>query len=459
MSRDERTDRGPGPERDEQLGAALRRLPVPDHEPRFWADLARRLAEEPREPAPAAVTPTKESENVIPLDERQPRRRRFHLPAGAAAAIVVVLAAGGVLWVRRDQEGRRVEVADRPAAGTAAPAMLTATYDTTGGAARSYRLTVADDGSYRWTTRDGNTDMAYDAATGRAVEVVQGPDAYGSPYGFVYTGVPPGGPGRNIVVPEPVGSLADFVTALGRSGDPRVEETSAFGRPAWRYDGPIVADQLGGEGTPDHAVADVDQATGVLLSLRETSAGRPVRSITASSMEVSDQVDRSRFQLQVPPGVKTTTEPRGFRAVALDEARPLVGYDPLVPAEVPEGFRLQTVAVDPDVRNTTGAEGLNPPAVRIVTLRYANGFHAFTVTQRPKGAAQWDDPFGAEGRSFRAEPVKLALPGRPPLEGSLVLDPPSPPHVWGITGDLVVTVDGDLGASELRRVAGSLRAR
>jgi hypothetical protein len=414
---------------------------------------------EPRQPAPAPVIATKENENVIPLDERQPRRRRFHRPVGAAAAILVVLAAGGVLWARRYQAGRRVEVADRPAAGPAAPAMLTATYDITGGAARSYRLTVAADGSYRWTSRDGNTDLAYDAATGRAVEVVQGPDASGPPYAFVYTGVPTGGPGRAIVVPEPIGSLADFVTALGRSGDRRVEETSTFGRPAWRYDGPIVVDQLGGRGTPDHAVADVDQATGVLLSLRETSAGRPVRSVTASSVEVSDRLDRSRFQLQAPPGVKTTTESRGFRIVTLDEGRRLAGYDPLVPGDVPEGFRLQAVAVDPDVRSVTGAEGMNPPAVRIVTLRYANGFHAFTVTQRPKGTGQWDDPFGAEGMSFRAEAVKSALPGRPPLEGSLILDPPSPPHVWGITGDLVVTVDGDLGASELRRVAGSFRAR
>jgi hypothetical protein len=460
MSRDDRAV--PGPEPDDELGAALRNLPVPDHQPRFWAELAQRLAGEPARPtAPAAGIPTKENENVIPLDEHQPRRRRFSLPVGAAAALVAVLVAGGVLWARGDN-GRRVEVADRPG-GTAAPAMLIATYDynADGTGTRAYRLTVAHDGSYRWTSQDGDHDAAYDAAAGRAAHVVKGRDAYGKPYGDEYTGVPPGGPEQGVMVPEPVGDLADFVTAVGRSGDRRIKETSAFGRPAWRYDGPLVADQLG-EGSPDHAVAEVDQATGVLLSVRETSAGQPVSSLVATSVEMRDDLDRSRFQLEVPPGVEKVTATRGFRAVSLEQAGNLAGYDPLVPAQVPGGFRLQAVAVDPEVPNTTGAEGLNPPATHIVTLRYSNGFYAFTVTQRPKGSPPfpWDDPFGSEGMSFNEEPVKLSLPGgRPTLEGSLVLDPPSVPHLWGITGDLVVTVDGDLGAAELRRVAGSLQAR
>jgi hypothetical protein len=43
--------------------------------------------------------------------------------------------------------------------------------------------------------------------------------------------------------------------------------------------------------------------------------------------------------------------------------------------------------------------------------------------------------------------------------GGLVVDPPARPHLWGVTGDLVVTVDGDLGPAELRRVGGSFGPR
>jgi hypothetical protein len=79
------------------------------------------------------------------------------------------------------------------------------------------------------------------------------------------------------------------------------------------------------------------------------------------------------------------------------------------------------------------------------------------VTLRPKGAEQWDDPFGSEGMVADAQPVRLELPGRQPLEGTVVVDAPLFPHLWGITGDVVVTVSGDLARADLEQVARSLR--
>lgn len=38
-----------------------------------------------------------------------------------------------------------------------------------------------------------------------------------------------------------------------------------------------------------------------------------------------------------------------------------------------------------------------------------------------------------------------------------MVDPPAPPHLWGITTGIMVTADGDLSAGELRGVAESLR--
>jgi len=91
-------------------------------------------------------------------------------------------------------------------------------------------------------------------------------------------------------------------------------------------------------------------------------------------------------------------------------------------------------------------------------MTWRNGPSEFTVTLRPKGPDQWDDPFGAEGLTPDAQPVNLVLEGRPALEGTVVVDPPLRPHLWGITGDVVVTVSGDLARADLQSVAGSLRA-
>jgi hypothetical protein len=56
-----------------------------------------------------------------------------------------------------------------------------------------------------------------------------------------------------------------------------------------------------------------------------------------------------------------------------------------------------------------------------------------------------------------AKTVNLPLAGRAPLDGTVVVDAPFVPHLWGITGDIVVTVSGDLPRAELERVAASLK--
>lgn len=121
---------------------------------------------------------------------------------------------------------------------------------------------------------------------------------------------------------------------------------------------------------------------------------------------------------------------------------------------------------DADRQLRTGAEALNPAPARVTSLRWRgpNG-SSFTVTLRPEnGDAQakregavWSDPFGSEGTELPAEKVSIPLDGRQPLRGEVFVAAPAVPHLWGVTGDLVVTVDGDLDAAGLEAVAGSLR--
>jgi hypothetical protein len=301
-------------------------------------------------------------------------------------------------------------------------------------------------------------DTAYDATTGRHVEVRTADSGAtpGHPIAYVTTGVPAGGPDRGIGNIDQIGPIADFVAALARAGDSRITATTVLGRPAWHYDGPIVQDRFG-DGSPNRAVADADQASGVLLQLTLTGP-KATTVFQASDITTSDQIDRSHYRLDPPPGAKTTPISVGFVPRTLDQAAAEIPYDLLVPGQVPSGFTLESVAVDHDVVSITGAEGTNPPAKQIVAMTWRNGAAEFTVSLRPKGADQWDDPFGAEGMMVDAQPVRLPLEGRPALEGTVAVDAPIRPHLWGITGDVVVTVSGDLPRADLEAVAGSLRA-
>ncbi|HZQ79863.1 MAG TPA: hypothetical protein VFE55_21215 [Acidimicrobiia bacterium] len=488
------------PERDETVGAALSGLPVPEHGPTFWADLAARLprgettVSQPTGSAtdagPAPIdAPAGPAAPPVSLDGQRTRRRARrggrrlrHLGAAAAAVALVVAATGAVAVIRGRDHGHQVSAAGRPTPTTAgrpavpaAPAEFSATYDGIegqegpAGCCRTWRLTLAGDGSFRWTSTDGTADMAYDATTGRHVEVVSGGAGASKahPNAFVTTGFPAGPPDQRAARPDPLGPIADFVVALARAGDPRVTATTAdvggptggpARRAAWHYDGPTLQDRLGGPGAPDHADATVDQASGVLLSLERSVGGRVVTRFRASAVSTSDRTDRSTYRLDPPAGARTTTVANGFVARTLDGAAADVPYPLLVPGQVPAGFTLRSVSVDRDVPSQTGAEGMNPPARQIVSMTWRNQAQTFTVTLRPKGADQWDDPFGAEGLTPDAQPVDLALEGRPALEGTVVVDAPIRPHLWGITGDVVVTVSGGLGRAELEAVARSLRA-
>ncbi|HVW32060.1 MAG TPA: hypothetical protein VHL53_05940, partial [Acidimicrobiia bacterium] len=410
-------------------------------------------------------------------------RRTRALGAAAAAVALVVAAAGAVTVLRRGDHSSSVRTAGRPAgtapgatattagpATAAAPAEFSATFEGIEGemcpvgapACRIWKLTLAADGSFRWTSTDGSDDMAYDAPTGvgRHVEVVSaGPGASKAhPNAFVTTGVPAGGPDMRITKPDPLGPIGDFVMALARAGDPRVTATTYEGRPAWHYDGPTVQDRLGGRDAPNHAVADVDQETGVILQLTRSVGSRAITHFSAGDIATSDRTDRARYRLDPPAGAKTNTFSIGFSTTTLDGAAAAVPYDLLVPGDVPAGFTLESVAYDADVASSTGPEGMNPPARQIVAMTWRNGAGEFTVTLRPRGADQWDDPFGAEGMTPDSKPVHLALAGgRPPLDGSVAVDAPIRPHLWGITGDVVVTVSGDLPRADLETIAGSLR--
>jgi hypothetical protein len=402
-------------------------------------------------------------------------------------ALALVLLTGGLLGACNSgsdnsaKDPASTTTAAGPTTTTTAPPppekVLTVTYTETYGpdsqtpADHSNAEISFDGASFRTMAGDGSSESAYDAANGRVYQWSKA--AKGVPESAdITTGAVTGGPNSGVFDGPPL-PVAVLVRTLGRAGDSRVATITSHGRPAWHYDGPMVGDRLGGGVTvghqsfpEDHVVVDVDKASGVALLEVQSAKGQETRRFEATSVEARTTEDRTRYHPEPPATAKVRSTDHGFRAMTLDEVAAASGYDVLVPASVPDGFELDEVLFDAKQSFGSGAEGLNPAPARVTALRWRHpDGSSFNVTLLPENgdpkAKQegqiWSDPFGGEGVELPATKVSLPLEGRKPLAGELFVAAPSLPHLWGITGDLVVSVAGDLDAAGLKSVAGSLR--
>ncbi len=147
----------------------------------------------------------------------------------------------------------------------------------------------------------------------------------------------------------------------------------------------------------------------------------------------------------------------GFAHATLAQASARVGYAPLAPRWLPEGFRRAETAVAATTPSPTGAEGLNPPTRDAVSTAYRRGLDTVIVSTREAGGMEWSDPVALpEGFLVRPQRACFRTGALAGSCGELMVDPRAIPHVWAIAGGLVVTVAGDLTQGELERVAGSL---
>jgi hypothetical protein len=460
--------------RDEVLSAALRKLEVPHHAPDFEARLRAWLREDVtrREAGPGADRLTHLPPTRAPRLRRRSRRRiTGWLPATAAAvvaAIVVVLSLG--------------DAGIRPRAATAAEvrgavARAWATTDSVRGTLFSRSLVGSDqtERERRWSfvitargdvrltglTRPG--DIAYDADDNierglNPPESIPDSDVL---FGAEIKGLAPGPPDRISSIEILDRSLGSAVRALASSRGGEVRETRYEGREAWLLETELPVPAKNEGFWPDHLEVVVDQEIGFPLRAVMSHEGEVLSEARIEDLEVGGDVPRSAFTIAFPPGVEVFRSDAGFHRVTLDEVRSIVGYDPLVPRSVPQGYELSEVAVAERVGATGALEG-NPTTINAVSLSYRRGLDQFIVTTRLVGddSSAWSDPFATgEGRVEKGERVRFssgALAGR---IGELVIDPLEAPHVWTLTEDLIVTVSGDLTRDELLEVAEALEPR
>jgi hypothetical protein len=239
--------------------------------------------------------------------------------------------------------------------------------------------------------------------------------------------------------------------------------TEYAGRAAWRLNVPVQLNRIVPRFSGDEFSIWVDQETGIPVRVVERKNGRTRNELRIEELAVDAPGARVR-PVRFPPGTEVTRSDGGFRRTSLDGVRAAVGYAPLVPGWLPDGFELAEVAAGPGQVGFTGAEAGNPPSTDVVSLSFRRGFDQILVTTRlrnvPGYPQEWADPL-ATGEGFVDRPQKVEL-GRGVLSGveaNVLVVPRNIPHLWAQTDDLVVTVGGDLSREELIRVAESLEPR
>jgi outer membrane lipoprotein-sorting protein len=443
----------PTDQRDDELGAALRKLQVPEHRADFFDELELLL----------------DDEDVVALRRRpaaRPRRRLMRVALAAAAVAAVALAIG---LPQLGEDGPEVATAAEIKAEVRAALAGLETLSgvlVSDGPQRSdvarWRFVLTADGDLRLEGPTRGEVVTYDAARGVARSASRSASIGGETLFYsVRRGLAPGLPDQGPptwILPEEFGS---FARALLAAEDPTVEEIVYEGRPAWRLEVDAVPNAIVPEFTGDRFEITVDQETGLPVRVVETRKGEQLQELRLRQLEVNGDVPAGAFRLDFPTRAEVSEMDEGFRRLGLDEAAGVVGYAPLVPAWIPEGYEAAEVAVAREAF-PTGSEAGNPVSRGVVSLSYRRGFDQFIVTTRLTGESPdvWSDPL-ATGEGFVDERQRVRIRAGA-LEGEraeIVIVPRAIPHLWSPTDELVVTVGGDLSRAELVRIAESLERR
>jgi hypothetical protein len=257
----------------------------------------------------------------------------------------------------------------------------------------------------------------------------------------------PGGPPDGAPATFPLQrGLGAIVATLADAPHSTVENVTYDGRPAWLLRAPT--------GNPgEQGKLTVDRATGMPVRAETLRNGHLTSELRIERLRVS--ATEPRIVSPVPgPHQNTLHSNAGFRRTSLAGAREAAGYSPLVPTELPHGFKLTEIAFASHSRTEGG--GSNPPWRDIVSLTYRRGFDEIGVVTRRTGPdpLAWRDPLQVSS-VVTPSPVTFtggALAGE---RGEFVLD--GLPHVWTVGPKLVVTVAGTVDRADLLKVANSLQ--
>ena len=492
------------PELVDAARTALAAIDVPPADPRFWSVLGRRLLAEREAPAAAAIDPLERLARVHPAEPgfkpsaggralpgdpgydpvhglaeqadwvKPPRSWRKLVLAGLAVAAVLALVATAV----RIGTSSRVPDGTRSASEVAAdvvPAMAAGPYrkvaaivteeDATGRQTeRRYALVLGADGSWVVSNQGAIDQTTYDATTGvvRRVAVV-GEGDRAEVFATDDTGLAAGAPDPVGHVPVPLDDLAAVPSLLRAADQTRLPRSTVAGESVHTLTREL---RTGAAGAVETWRVRISATTSLPVEIVRTSGDRIVRHLRITSWTTATEVPADTFFQPVPPDAQASTEDHGFTTTDLD-AVPLLGRgDPVTPAWLPPGFELVAVTVrsEAPAGAPSTADGTNPADVAVLSLGYQRGSERITVTTRAAGTdpTAWSSPFGtAAGDTTPGGTASTERTlGDGAFNGSRVQvgrDERGRAQLWGVSGDTVLTVSGDLTPDQAHRLATSLR--
>lgn len=190
----------------------------------------------------------------------------------------------------------------------------------------------------------------------------------------------------------------------------------------------------------------------------EAAFGRSGRAVTEvaelDSLEVNGVVLPGEFVLAVPQGSTEQTQDAHWERVQRPQLAGKLPFEPLVPSQLPAGFRDRTYAVFTGRTTAWGPKDSFPAPDAAMAAEYSDGKTTIVVSQRRiqrRKEAITRSPLAEAGFPLTTEKV---VRGGVQLEYAIA--PDVPPHVWGFVGDVFVFVTGYTTKDDLMRIAGSL---
>jgi hypothetical protein len=441
----------------------------------------RAVAEVPTE-LPAAEPPVIRKPRQPTAEGRRPLYRR-PLTWILSLMLVAALAAAAILATPRD-EAQESAAVDSGSVDSTAPSddvrtlMATSLATTTSyrgvlvvglpgpdgesGALREMRWNIAAtaSGDYRLignnSTAEGSlrTDaIAYSAQDG--AEKTYGREGDAAPVADERTGLAAGAPDpgpSGWVVQTEFGSIVRVVLA---ADDPDVTEDTYEERPAWVLTTDVDAALLPG-GAGDRVELTVDRATAFPVRARVLLDETAIQEYRLEELELDLPLTRGQFNMTFPEGVEATTSDNGFARVP--DPVSVVGYTPLEPSWLPDGF-VPSLSVVASEAAATGRGSSNPTSLSVVSSLYTRGFDEIVISTRSVGddPAAWSNPFaGLDGFGDDTQTVDLEAGAFAGSEAEVSDEDALPQYLWAVNDTLVVTATGHVSRSDLVAIVESL---
>ena len=226
------------------------------------------------------------------------------------------------------------------------------------GSIRTMRWTFAlgANGDFRLSELPGRGGILFRAAEGMELSSDGESDIYGRRSGLA-PGPPDQGPTDSFLQLH----LGSVLRAFADAGDVGLTSVRYQGRPAWRLSADVSLRLVIGEEPTDHIAVTVDRRTGMPVRIVETLRGRFVSEIRIDDLAV-DTATAEDFVVGIAPGATADRSDVGFEQVTPVEAAGLVGYQPLLPTWLPDGYvRAETAAA---VETDPTAIGAQPRLAR-----------------------------------------------------------------------------------------------